>query len=107
TILFEDGKPAKELAGGFVHFDPVEGKISALGEIRSDGSYRLYTNKKDDGAPLGKYRVTVSPPPLPDPDKPSKPILHPRFLSAETSKLEFTVEAKKNQWNIKVERAKR
>src|SRR5262245_42026551 len=108
TVRFEDGKPAQELAGGFVNFEPQEGNVSAVGVIRADGTYRLTTLRPNDGAPAGKYRVAVTPPTPPDPDRPPPPVMHPRFLEVSNSGLEFTVEKKKkNQIDIQVERAKR
>jgi hypothetical protein len=60
--VFLDGQPAKELAGGTVTFSSAELHRSASGEIQADGTYRLGSLKKDDGAAPGKYQVTVSPP---------------------------------------------
>jgi hypothetical protein len=60
--VYLDGKPAKELAGGTVTFNSEELNKSASGEIEADGSYRLGSLRKDDGAIPGKYLVTVSPP---------------------------------------------
>ena len=49
------GKP---LAGGRIAFYPAEGR-PALGPIAADGTYKLTTFLPDDGAILGKHRVTI------------------------------------------------
>jgi hypothetical protein len=110
-VVFSDGKAAAELAGGSVVFESHATRISAAGEIRPDGGFRLTTEKKDDGAPPGKYKVIVTPP---DPDtaqddRPQgrrKPLLDPKFHSFEKSGIEVTVEPRRNQINVTVERAK-
>jgi hypothetical protein len=60
--VYLDGQPAKELAGGTVTFNSEELHKSASGEIQADGTYRLGSLTKDDGAIPGKYQVMVSPP---------------------------------------------
>lgn len=50
-----DGKP---LTVGTVIFTPEMGR-AATGPIRADGSYTLGTYRPDDGAILGRHRVTV------------------------------------------------
>src|SRR5262245_20495486 len=64
-VLWSDGKPATELAGGMVQFDLVtwepKEKVSPHATILEDGSYRLTSFKQHDGAPAGKYRVWVVP----------------------------------------------
>jgi hypothetical protein len=60
--VYLDGQAAKELAGGTVTFNSSELHKSASGEIQPDGTYRLGSLTKDDGAIPGKYEVTVSPP---------------------------------------------
>jgi hypothetical protein len=60
--VYLDGQPAKELAGGTVTFSSSALRKSASGEIQTDGTYRLGTLEKDDGAIPGPYQVTVSPP---------------------------------------------
>lgn len=80
-----DGKP---LSGGSVSFIPdvppgEEGIKEAskaatsglsAGSIGSDGTYKIYTAGKE-GAPLGKYKVTVSPRMAPPPDATEAPPL--------------------------------
>jgi len=63
-VTDENGQP---VTSGTITFNPVStgdgnpGK-SASGEIGSDGTYKLSTYKANDGAQLGKHRVSYSPP---------------------------------------------
>lgn len=48
------------LTGGRVIFKPKEaGKQEAVGEINKDGSYKLTSYNKDDGAVPGEYTVVI------------------------------------------------
>ncbi len=106
-VQFRDGKPAKELAGGFVNFEAVDGKLSAQGEIQADGTFRLGTFKPTDGAPPGPYHVTITPPAPEDPDRPPPPVMDRRFERLEKSGLEFTVKPEENKVTFRVDRARR
>lgn len=101
-VVFQDGKPATELAGGMVTFDCPEAKVSAQGSIQADGRFRLGTFRPDDGAVAGEHLVAITPPPPPNPDRPPPPVMRPL-----KSGLKKTVEPKSNQIEIRVERAKR
>jgi hypothetical protein len=61
-IVTLDGRP---LEAGVVLFRPGKGRL-AVGKIRPDGSYELLTYVKggNDGAIIGRHRVTVGPPPF-------------------------------------------
>jgi hypothetical protein len=50
-----DGRPVTE---GVVMFFPADGP-AAVGSIRPDGSYVLTTFRNEDGAVLGKHRVSI------------------------------------------------
>ena len=58
-IVWTDGTPAVELAGGQVIFESQEMRITARGEIGPDGTFKLRTSKPDDGAKLGEYEVAI------------------------------------------------
>src|SRR5260370_23831932 len=59
-VVFKDGTPLK---GGIVVFESLDhDRVMARGDIGSDGTFSLSTNKPGDGALPGKYRVLVSPP---------------------------------------------
>src|SRR5215207_8354383 len=62
TVVYEDGTPATDLAGGTVSLEADEDKSNAAGEIQKDGSFRIRTPLGKDGAPAGAYRVLVQPP---------------------------------------------
>src|SRR5262245_18285450 len=92
-VKFKDARHVSLLAGDEVAFEPGEGKTSAVGHIGPDGSFKLSTFGADDGAIPGSYRVAITPPTSPDPDKPpQKPQLPPMYASFDTSGL--TVEIK-------------
>src|SRR5437764_14956105 len=61
TVVYDDGKPAVELAKGTVSFESVENLSNVAGDIRSDGTFRIRTPPGKDGAPAGKYRIIVLP----------------------------------------------
>lgn len=54
TVTYK-GKP---VPNGSINFVPADGP-AATGEIRSDGSYRLTTFRKGDGAILGTHKVVI------------------------------------------------
>lgn len=60
-LVWGDGTPVTQLAGGLVTFSSQAANISATGSIEPDGSFRLNGLKKDDGLPPGEYTVTVNP----------------------------------------------
>ncbi len=108
TVFFEDKKPAKELAGGWVLFESMDGKVSAQGEIDSEGNYRLTTTKPGDGAYPGEYRVAVRPRMPANPEGPQPPaVIDARFTDSTRSNLKATVETRANQIPLTVQRAKR
>ena len=107
-VVWSDGSPAKELAGGYVVFESTEAPRAVRGEIKEDGSFRLYTDRPEDGAAAGPYRVLVI---QPEPDDSIRPrpalAMAMRFAAFETSGLTYTVEPGKNEPVFKVERARR
>jgi hypothetical protein len=106
-IVFSDGRPATQLAGGSVQFEAVGKPMSAQGAIQPDASFRLGTEQPGDGAVEGKHRVVIIPPLAADMDNPGPPIIDPRFHSFETSGLDVTVKPEKNDVTLTVERPKR
>ena len=52
-----DGKPVADAA---VMFEPVDGGVPARGSTRSDGGFTLSTFARDDGAIVGRHRVSIS-----------------------------------------------
>jgi len=102
-VTWDNGAEARELAGGLVICESVDGGVGARGDIEKDGSFRLCTYKPGDGLFPGKHRVAVveySPKEPPPP-----PIMDRTFSRLEGSGLEITVEPKTNEITLKVRRA--
>lgn len=104
-VVYADGKPATELAGGTVLFNSTEMRVAASGEIDSTGSFRLTTQKPNDGARPGTYKVGLSPP---DPEEPDdKPGRKRKSIAVRLkSPQEVTLKAERNQVTLTVERVK-
>lgn len=100
-VTLPDGTP---LAGGQVVFQREgEGEtISARGDIEADGSYSLSTQTPGDGAPMGKYKVIVNPPPAVDAEAPAKRAPAAKYSDFSTSGLEFEVNPGMNEFPIQV-----
>jgi uncharacterized protein YcfL len=104
TVVFEDGKPATELAGGTVSLESVEDHSNAAGEIQKDATFRIRTPLGKDGAPAGVYRVLVLPPEGADRNRPP---IDRRFGRYDTSGIEVTVKEEPNRVSIPVQRRAR
>lgn len=104
-VLLPDGTP---LRGGLISFQPADdGKHSADGEIQEDGTFALRTFEDGDGALPGKYRVAITPNEELDGENIKPPPIDERYLDADNSGLEYTVEPTSNQFEIKVAKARR
>jgi len=72
----------------------TDGKALGLisGNIESDGSYKIRTNNKD-GAPLGKYKVTVTPSMMPASGGQKGPAVsfNPAYMDPSKTRLAFEV----------------
>src|SRR5262245_25150973 len=107
TVTLEDGTP---LTKGLVVFERVEGgkAITARGEVLSDGSFEMSTDKPGDGVPVGKYRVLVNAMDLSDvPDEQKKIPFDFKYQKFETSGLEFEVKSGNNVFPIKLDRPRK
>ena len=110
TVVFEDGQPAKELAGYAISFTPAAGGglPSSYGDIDQDATFVLSCKKDGDGAVAGKHRVVISPP---DPfeggggDRRLHPPPMKAVMDPATAEQEVTVEPKSNNITLKVKRA--
>jgi hypothetical protein len=112
------GKP---LEGASVTFSPVEGEGStfgASGRTNAEGRYSLTTFTQDDGAPAGRYHVTVTkatPIVYPDPRDPTamnlpplkveqKHLIPEMYSSPKTTDLEAEVtDSDENEFNFELE----
>jgi len=56
AVKFSDGEPVRT---GIVEFIPVDGSLTATGQIKTDGTYKLSTIENDVGAVPGDYIVVV------------------------------------------------
>ena len=87
-VLFE-GRPA---VGAVVQFHPQDKvdtrAVAPLGQVGADGTFRLTTYAHEDGAPAGRYAVTVSwGVPSKGGDGYDRLLVPGRYLSPATSKL--------------------
>src|SRR5262245_42997145 len=85
------------VTGGQVSLIPFEKEQEtsglSAGTIDSGGKFTIYTGGKP-GAPLGKYKVTVTMPMVPPPggsDKPPPPPFNAKYASVSTTNLTFEV----------------
>lgn len=85
-------------------FEPTRHKTSARGDIQQDGTFQLSTNKENDGAPEGEYRVLIVPPPAEEGKAPPLPV-HSKFQNLEATPLKATVtrDRQKNKFTFEVE----
>ena len=90
-----DGQPAPDAQ---VIFHPAGGEnfdergARPTGRVKADGSFALTTYHPGDGAPAGRYLVTVYWAQNPAALEPSPDRLHGRFLDPAKSTLEVTIE---------------
>jgi hypothetical protein len=102
TVVLPDGRP---LPGGWITFQSVGGEkaVSADSEITEEGTFELRTFQPGDGAPAGKYQVSVRPPLRGEDESEKKPpLIDPKYHDPATSGLEYTVEPKSNEFTITV-----
>jgi hypothetical protein len=95
-VVDADGKPA---ANAMVVFHPQDATDDAptanpVGTVDDSGVFTLTTYEKDDGAPSGKYAVTITwPPARRSPfDTKGSDRLGGRYANPKTSTIVFTVE---------------
>lgn len=107
-VTWKDGRPASDIAGSLVFFENAEKKTTSRGSIQPDGSFKLTTDKENDGAPAGEHTVLiieVGRKSLGGPDStaiaPSK--IDTRYATPGTSDLRATVNAGTNKITVTVE----
>lgn len=84
-----------------VMFENTERNTRSTGVTDAAGKYRLSTNAKDDGAPVGDCKIAVNQPPPADSSQGEGPRIFPvRYERADSSGLTFTVKAGKNTHDI-------
>jgi hypothetical protein len=93
-----NGKP---VSGGVVFFSPVASSDKSLtgkpasGDVDADGSFVLTTYHDDDGAIVGRHKVTYSPPVSDDPQA-------PRCECAGAAPVEVEVEPGENDITVEL-----
>lgn len=96
-VVLEDGTP---LETGTVEFASDDGLHTARGKIQSDGSFRLTTFHKDDGAVAGNHDAVViqlvSTEDLPIHQHDHGPTIDPKFAHYDSADLSFTVKPDEN-----------
>jgi hypothetical protein len=89
SVRLADGSP---VANATVVFESATRPVSPSGTTDADGRFSLTAFRRHDGAPAGEYRIAVHPPLAADSSEqqPAAPF-DPRYASASTSGLAFTV----------------
>jgi hypothetical protein len=67
-------------------------KAMSAGQIKSDGSYEIFTGGKS-GAPLGKYKVAVTPATVPGASGTAAPPLNMKYANPGATPLTYEVVA--------------
>jgi hypothetical protein len=110
-VVWKDGTPATELKGAHVVFNHPEKSIGARGYVQEDGSFRLTTNRPNDGALAGEYRVLIVEIARktlggPDASAIAPGAMDSRFSDPSTTDLRATVKPGTNRVTLTVERSR-
>src|SRR5262249_21156824 len=57
--VFFEGQPLRQALGIFHPLDPDANPVKPRAVVGEDGTFKVFTNVADDGAPAGDYVVTV------------------------------------------------
>ena len=107
-LLYEDGQPVKELAGFNVTFTSQKLGKSSVGTIEEDGSFRMTTERPNDGVFPGKYQVIISQPhPNPERNQHQQPIVDLAYENPEQTDLVADVEPIVNEFTFRLRRIKK
>lgn len=103
-VFYKDGTVPR---GGVcvVRLEPAEGSSAvvrkgASSEIRSDGTFEMWTRKQGDGVYLGEYAVTFAV--LKAPMDPV-PLIQPQYMRAASSPYKITVDGDKLEERYEIE----
>lgn len=103
-VVLPDGSPAP---GGMIEFRTTnaEGEIvNAQGKIESDGTFQLSTYGQHDGALPGKHQAILVSPSVEEGPAAKPVVFFPKkYLSYDTSGLEFDIQPGGSDLEIKVE----
>jgi hypothetical protein len=104
-LLYEDGQPIKELDGFTVSFSSQELAKGARGNLDAEGRFQLTTQRPDDGAFPGKYKVIVTQPHINvERRETHPPVVDLEYEDPAKTPLEATVESKDNDFTFKLKR---
>ena len=111
-IVFPDGTPVTGLARGQIVFqkvgnggDATTASSSPSGPIDENGKFTLGTDQVADGAPIGDYNVTISPP-QPTGDEQIPTVIDPKYHKPGGHAETFSVKPGTNHFKVTVEPAK-
>jgi len=104
-VYADNDQPVTELAGFDVTFTSEKLGVSARGTVQEDGTFRLGTEKENDGAPPGEYVVTLTQP-VREPDRPyvGDPVVDRAYEDPTKSDLRAEVTSGKNDFVFKLRR---
>ena len=102
-VVDSQGQPIAELERSQIIFSLIGGTTSSEGEIKSDGSFEVFTMKPGDGAPPGDYQVYI-PRRYLDPEHPAPQVIDAKYENPDSSGLQATVDKKTNTFEFKVDR---
>jgi hypothetical protein len=103
----KDGSPAG--AGAFVMFEAAQDPYErSMGKIEPDGSFKLSTDRPDNGAIQGEHRVSIVPMAADGSGMDLTPKLsktiHPKYFELRTSGLKYTIQPNhRNEFLIEVD----
>jgi hypothetical protein len=86
----------KALTKGTIRFEPDGYGREARGQIQSDGTFVLTTDKSGDGAVPGHHRVSISG----TGPAPRKELIPTKYTGVATSKLEAEVSSEKTEFEF-------
>lgn len=100
--------PVKGLKDYLVSLQSVDQPVGATGVVQEDGTFQVGSQRTDDGAAPGRYKVVIVPPAGLGGDAPRpKSILDPKYETFETSGLEIEVKPQTNDVTLTVQRRKK
>jgi hypothetical protein len=99
-VVYKGGQP---MTGGSVQFNSTrDSALSVVGEVKSDGTFKLQTvkdNARADGAPEGEYSVFVLPPTV---SSPAGSAIQPKNVLPIPLEKKYKIEPRDNSIQIDV-----
>ena len=98
TVTFSDGSP---LMGGMVVLQ--SDKNQGIGEIRHDGTFRVYQFRPGDGLKPGKYRGYITGAMVADDQGRTTSLIPDRYTDMETSGIDYDSSVHKGKLDIVID----